>query len=140
MILIDRFERHINEFAPVKRNIILILKSEYMKANKPSYDELENQLVDLKEELVRLSLLLKGTENEQKVVLDNLEGEESVGYKSLNSALIESVLNKVKTPLDTIVGLSKLLSTVKLDFEEKIIWLKLLRIVPMKYKAFFRNL
>lgn len=46
-------------------------------------------------------------------------GTNKSNHKSLNSEFIESVLHKIKTPLDTIVGLSKLLSTAKLDFEEK---------------------
>ncbi|WP_300570346.1 response regulator [Flavobacterium sp.] len=90
-----------------------------MKAKKPSYDELENKVAELKEELVKLSLLVNESDAASKIVLDNLGIEKSVELKSLNSTLIESVLNKVKTPLDTIVGLSKLLSTAKLDFEEK---------------------
>ncbi|MES2813104.1 MAG: response regulator [Bacteroidota bacterium] len=90
-----------------------------MKANKPSYVELENQVADLKEELVKLSLLLNVTDKESRAVLDSLEIEKEGEYKSLNSELVESVFQKVKTPLDTIVGLSKLLSTANLDFEER---------------------
>ncbi|WP_395046952.1 response regulator [Flavobacterium sp.] len=90
-----------------------------MEANKPSYSELENQLVDLKEELVRLSLLLSQTNKESKVVLDSLEIEKTSKSQSLNSELIEAVLYKIKTPLNTIAGLSKLLIADKLDLEEK---------------------
>lgn len=90
-----------------------------MKANKASYDALEKQVNDLKEELVRLTLLLSESDAGKKIGQDSLSREKAVELKALHSELITSVLNKIKTPLDTIVGLSKLLSTAKLDFEEK---------------------
>jgi len=90
-----------------------------MKANKASYDALEKQVNDLKEELVRLTLLLSESDAGKKIGHDSLSREKSMELKALHSELITSVLNKIKTPLDTIVGLSKLLSTAKLDFEEK---------------------
>ncbi|ESU21445.1 signal transduction histidine kinase [Flavobacterium enshiense DK69] len=90
-----------------------------MNANKPSYEELEGQVNALRDQLASLSLVLSETYKGVKVVSDNLESGESVGGKSLKTELIESVLHRIKTPLNTIVGLSNLLSTTKLDLEER---------------------
>jgi signal transduction histidine kinase len=90
-----------------------------MEANTPSRDELERQVADLKEKLAELSLLLREADKKANVVLDNLEVEKPGGYPPQSPALVTSFLNKIKAPLDTIVGLANLLTTAKLDFEEK---------------------
>lgn len=89
-----------------------------MEPNKSSYNELESQVADLKEKLTSLSLLLHETDKGAQVVLNNLKVEQSGGYTPPNADL-ESFLNKIKTPLDTIIGLANLLCTAKLDVEEK---------------------
>ncbi|UOK43635.1 MULTISPECIES: response regulator [Flavobacterium] len=90
-----------------------------MNANKPSYEELESQVNALRDQLASLSLVLSETYKGVRGVSDNLESGESAGSKSLKTELIESVLHRVKTPLNTIVGLANLLSTSKLDLEER---------------------
>jgi signal transduction histidine kinase len=90
-----------------------------MEANKPSYEELADQVAVLKEKLVSLSLLLSETYNEPRVVSDSSENEKSVETQSLNTELIGTVLRKIKTPLDTIIGLANLLSTSKLEDAER---------------------
>lgn len=90
-----------------------------MNANKPSYEELEGQVNALRDQLASLSLVLSETYKGVKAVPDNVESGESVGSRSLKTELIESVLHRIKTPLNTIVGLANLLSTAKLDLEER---------------------
>lgn len=106
------------KLAPLK-NANTNLKSGYMEANTSSHDELERQVADLKEKLADLSLLLREADKKANVVLDNLEVKKPGGYPPQSPALVTSFLNKIKAPLDTIVGLANLLTTAKLDFEEK---------------------
>lgn len=86
-----------------------------MEANKLHYTELKNRVTELKQKTQDLSLLL---DEALKNTRSNQVYPQDVNHR-LNSELVESVIHKIKTPLDTIVGLSKLLSTAKLDFEEK---------------------
>ncbi|WP_136668847.1 response regulator [Flavobacterium sp. H122] len=86
-----------------------------MEANKLHYAELENKVSELKHRVQELSLLLEEAQRNSRY---NTLHSPEVDHK-LNSELIESVIHKIKTPLDTIVGLSKLLCTAKLDLEEK---------------------
>ena len=90
-----------------------------MEANKPSYEELADQVLDLKDKLINLSLLLTETHSGSTALVANSGKEKSLENTSLNSELIDSFLHKMKTPLDTIIGLANLLSSSNLDFEER---------------------
>ncbi|RXR17870.1 response regulator [Flavobacterium amnicola] len=81
-----------------------------MKANKPSYEELLELVNELQRELDKSNSLWNQFKDESKVSqLKSIENKE----------LTVSVLNRIKAPLDTVVGLAKLISTANLDFEEK---------------------
>jgi len=85
-----------------------------MKANKPSYEELLSLVNELKSQLDKSNLLWNQSKAESKVLqLKSVENKNSL------AELTESVLNRIKAPLDTVVGLAKLISTANLDFEEK---------------------
>lgn len=86
-----------------------------MDADKLHNAELRNKVSELKQKVQELNLLL---EQAQRNPRKSVEHSVVVNHK-LNAELIESVIHKIRTPLDTIVGLSKLLSTANLDFEEK---------------------
>lgn len=86
-----------------------------MEANKPSYEELANQVADLKEKLVNLSSLSTEIQNVPAALL-RAENERP---SALNAEVIDSFLHKMKMPLDTILGLASLLSSSKLDFAER---------------------
>jgi CheY-like chemotaxis protein len=73
----------------------------------------------LRDQLASLSLVLSETYKGANVVWDNSGSQKSVESRSLKTELIESVLHRVKTPLNTIVGLANLLSTAKLDLAER---------------------
>lgn len=90
-----------------------------MNANRPSYEELAEQVAVLKEKLVNLSLMLSETYSGPRVVEDRLENEKSAGNRPLDTELVESVFQKIKAPLDTIVGLANLLRTSDSDVEER---------------------
>lgn len=95
------------------------LKTEYMETNKSSYDAIESRMAHLKEKLMGLSLLLNDTDKEAKIVLNSLNLENPGGYPPQSPEMVVSFLNKIKGPLDTVVGLSNLLCTASLDVEEK---------------------
>ncbi|ESU27381.1 signal transduction histidine kinase [Flavobacterium limnosediminis JC2902] len=90
-----------------------------MNTNKPSYEELATQVAVLKEQVINLSSMLSETYRGYGLVTDSLENEKLLEKKALNAALIESVLRKIKMPLDTIAGLAGLLSASKSEFKEK---------------------
>jgi len=85
-----------------------------MKANKPSYEELLTLVNELKKELDKSNLLWNQSKADSKAI--HLQ---SVENKNALAELTESVLQRIKAPLDTVVGLAKLISTANLDFEEK---------------------
>lgn len=87
-----------------------------MEINKPTYIDLKNRVADLNQKVNDLSKLL----DELRVENNNVSTSEKLNdYKALDTDVVHSVLLKIKTPLDTLVGLAKLLSTSKLDFEER---------------------
>lgn len=87
-----------------------------MEINKPTYIDLKNRVADLNQKVNDLSKLL----DELRVENNNVSTSEKLNdYKTLDTDVLHSVLLKIKTPLDTLVGLAKLLSTSKLDFEER---------------------
>lgn len=87
-----------------------------MEINKPTYIDLKNRVADLNQKVNDLSKLL----DELRVENNNVSTSEKLNdYKTLDTDVVHSVLLKIKTPLDTLVGLAKLLSTSKLDFEER---------------------
>jgi CheY-like chemotaxis protein len=81
-----------------------------MKAAKLSYDELVIMVNELKKELNAFQL----SENQLKV-----NGAELSQVKNELSDQASFFLHRIKSPLDTVVGLAKLLGTANLDFEEK---------------------
>ncbi len=85
-----------------------------MKANKPSYEELLELVNELKKELDKSNLLWHKSKEESKAIQ-----LKSIENKNALAELTESVLQRIKAPLDTLVGLAKLISTANLDFEEK---------------------
>ena len=84
-----------------------------------SYEELKNRIADLKQKVEDLTSVLEEAyeASRKNELMQNIE--RPGGYPPMNPDLVHSVLHKIKTPLDTIVGLAKLMSTAKLDFEEK---------------------
>jgi CheY-like chemotaxis protein len=90
-----------------------------MEGNKLSYEELKNRIADLKQKVEELTLLLEETHEVSRKPVTVKVLQNPGGYPSMNPDMVHSVMHKIKTPLDTIVGLAKLLSTAKLDFEEK---------------------
>ena len=98
------------QISPFPNCFYFNFKNSVMKANKPSYEELLELVNELKYELDKSNSLWNQFKDESKVVqLKSVENKE----------LTVSVLNRIKAPLDTVVGLAKLISTANLDFEEK---------------------
>lgn len=89
-----------------------------MEAKKPSYEELADQVALLKDKLITLSLQLNDAYNGTKAISASAGNENPVENK-VSTELIDSFLHKMKTPLDTIIGLANLLSSSHLDFEER---------------------
>ena len=85
-----------------------------MKTNKPSYEELLSLVNELMTELNKSNLLLIETKkNDIDVKLKSSEIKNTLAEQT------DSFLQHIKAPLDTVVGLAKLLSTSNLNLEEK---------------------
>lgn len=84
-----------------------------MDANKLSYEELEGQVLDLQQQLAQLSLQ-RGDSQSLQPLSSGVSARQPV-----NTQLLDAVLLKIKTPLDTIIGLANLLSSSKLDDNER---------------------
>ncbi|MCL9807509.1 hybrid sensor histidine kinase/response regulator [Flavobacterium amniphilum] len=86
-----------------------------MEGIKMTYVELKSRITDLKQKVDELTSVLEETYlTSQRSILENPGGHPPVSHDFINA-----VLHKIKTPLDTVVGLAKLMSTAKLDIEER---------------------
>ncbi len=105
-----------------------------MEINKPTYIDLKNKVADLNQKVNDLSKLL----DELSFENNNVSASEKFSdYKSLDTDVVHSVLLKIKTPLDTLVGLAKLLSTSKLDFEERSNFAEIINNCSSELQGFF---
>lgn len=105
-----------------------------MEINKPTYIDLKNRVADLNQKVNDLSKLL----DELRVENNNVSTSEKLNdYKVLDTDVVHSVLLKIKTPLDTLVGLAKLLSTSKLDFEERSNFAEIINNCSSELQGFF---
>lgn len=87
-----------------------------MDANKPTYEELAGEVSDLHTKLANLSLLLGAANTGSGLVTQKsvpLSGSAPGGD------LMDTLIHRIKTPLDTIIGLANLLSNSKLDDAER---------------------
>jgi CheY-like chemotaxis protein/two-component sensor histidine kinase len=85
-----------------------------MKTNKPSHEELLSLVNELMTELNKTNLLLDQAKKDvEEVRLKSSENKNTLAEQT------DFFLHRIKAPLDTVVGLAKLLSASNLSLEEK---------------------